>query len=253
MTTTATSSSGVRAGIGARQMLVRISVALTLTVGLVYVTWRWVDSINWSVWWIAVPLIVAETYSLTDSFLFGATMWRRKVRGEPPPPPDQVTVDVVITTYGEPVEMVLETAVAAKAIQREHATWILDDAGRPDMAAAAEAAGVGYLVRSEDWVGRPRHAKAGNLNNALMALEGEFLLILDADQIPSRKSWTAPWATSRTKGLPLSRLLNGFPMSPILTRSAARHPSSTAPFNRERTAGTRRSSAAPTRCFGEKL
>ena len=184
MTTATTSSSGLKAGIGARQMLVRISVALTLTVGVLYVTWRWVDSINWSVWWIAVPLIVAETYSLTDSFLFGATMWRRKVRGEPPPPPDHVTVDVVITTFGEPVEMVLETAVAAKSIQRAHETWILDDAGRPDMAAAAEAAGVGYLVRSEDWVGRPRHAKAGNLNNALMALEGEFLLILDADQIP---------------------------------------------------------------------
>ena len=30
----------------------------------------------------------------------------------------------------------------------------------------------------------PRHAKAGNLNNALFATEGEFLLILDADQIP---------------------------------------------------------------------
>jgi cellulose synthase (UDP-forming) len=30
----------------------------------------------------------------------------------------------------------------------------------------------------------PRHAKAGNLDNALFATEGEFLLILDADQIP---------------------------------------------------------------------
>lgn len=30
----------------------------------------------------------------------------------------------------------------------------------------------------------PRHAKAGNLNNALMVTHGEFLLILDADQIP---------------------------------------------------------------------
>ena len=30
----------------------------------------------------------------------------------------------------------------------------------------------------------PRHAKAGNLNNALLATEGEFLLILDADMVP---------------------------------------------------------------------
>ena len=29
------------------------------------------------------------------------------------------------------------------------------------------------------------HAKAGNLNNALMQTHGDFVLILDADQIPS--------------------------------------------------------------------
>ncbi|MCW2829437.1 MAG: bcsA, partial [Aeromicrobium sp.] len=36
----------------------------------------------------------------------------------------------------------------------------------------------------DDWIDRPRHAKAGNINNAQMATEGEFLLILDADQVP---------------------------------------------------------------------
>ena len=46
------------------------------------------------------------------------------------------------------------------------------------------AEGIGYLTRSADWQDRPRHAKAGNLNNALVATEGEFLLILDADQVP---------------------------------------------------------------------
>jgi cellulose synthase (UDP-forming) len=43
---------------------------------------------------------------------------------------------------------------------------------------------VGYLTRSADWDGKTRHAKAGNLNNALFQTNGEFLLILDADQIP---------------------------------------------------------------------
>ena len=40
------------------------------------------------------------------------------------------------------------------------------------------------MTRSAEWHGLPRHAKAGNLNNALMQTEGEYLLILDADQIP---------------------------------------------------------------------
>ena len=39
-------------------------------------------------------------------------------------------------------------------------------------------------MRSSEWAGRALHAKAGNLNNALFQTEGEFLLILDADQIP---------------------------------------------------------------------
>ena len=33
--------------------------------------WRWVYSVNWQAWPIAVPLVLAETYSLTDSLLFG--------------------------------------------------------------------------------------------------------------------------------------------------------------------------------------
>src|SRR4029450_14142947 len=60
----------------------------------------------------------------------------------------------------------------------------LADANRPQLAAAAADLGVGYLVRSDDWTDRPRHAKAGNLNNALFATDGEFMLILDADQVP---------------------------------------------------------------------
>ena len=64
-----------------RQALVRFLIILTLAFGTTYVAWRWLDSVNWSVWRIAVPLLLAEMYSLADAFLFGATMWRRKERG----------------------------------------------------------------------------------------------------------------------------------------------------------------------------
>ncbi|WP_139196624.1 glycosyltransferase, partial [Curtobacterium sp. MMLR14_014] len=94
-----------------------------------------------------------------------------------------VTVDVFITTYNEPIDLVERTARAAKAITHPHTTWILDDGNRPEMRAAADALGIGVITRGADWVDRPRHAKAGNLNNALLATQGEFLLILDADQV----------------------------------------------------------------------
>jgi cellulose synthase (UDP-forming) len=167
-----------------RTWLLRLLVLVTAILGVNYVVWRWLFSLNWDAWWIAVPLVLAETYSLVDSLLFGLTMWRVKQRGEPEPPPEGATVDVFITTYNEPLELVQKTALAALAITHPHRTWLLDDGGRAELGAWAEAHGVGWIRRSDDWVDRPRHAKAGNINNALMATDGEFLLILDADQVP---------------------------------------------------------------------
>ena len=162
----------------------RLLVLFTLILGVNYIGWRWVASLNWDAWWIAVPLVAAETYSLIDVLLFGMTAWRRKRRSGPPAAPADATVDVFITTYNEPVAMVMTTALAAKNIQHPHKTWILDDGDRQELRELAELNGLGYVARGADWTNMPRHAKAGNLNNALMVTQGEFLLILDADQIP---------------------------------------------------------------------
>ncbi|WP_273651638.1 glycosyltransferase family 2 protein [Cellulomonas fimi] len=167
-----------------RLLLLRVVVALTILLGANYVVWRWLESVNWSAWWIAVPLVIAETYSFVDVALFGVTMWRATPRPQPDAPPEGLTVDVFVTTYDEPLDLVMRTAVAARDIRYPHRTWVLDDGARPALEAAARDAGVGYLVRGDDWQDRPRHAKAGNLNNALFRTDGELLVVLDADQIP---------------------------------------------------------------------
>ncbi|MBM7806388.1 cellulose synthase (UDP-forming) [Geodermatophilus bullaregiensis] len=167
-----------------RLLALRVLILVTASLGINYVVWRWLESINWSAWWIAVPLVLAETYSLVDSLLFGLTMWRLRRRGEAPPPPEGATVDVFVTTYNEPLDLVMATAEAARRIRYPHRTWILDDGARPELRARAEAAGIGWITRSADWAGHSRHAKAGNLNNALMTTDGEYILILDADQVP---------------------------------------------------------------------
>lgn len=166
------------------QLLVRILTSLTIVLGVNYILWRWLFSVNWSAAWISVPLVMVETYSLIDAFLFGVTMWRLRERPAAPSPPEGLSVDVFITTYNEPVDLVMTTALAARNITYPHKTWILDDGARPAIEKAAGKAGIGYITRSPDWEDLPRHAKAGNLNNALAATGGEFLLILDADQIP---------------------------------------------------------------------
>jgi cellulose synthase (UDP-forming) len=174
---------------GARKALrrdaIRILVAVNLALGTRYVAWRWTSSINWAAWAIAVPLIVAETYSWVDSWLFGLTMWKLKERDSPPPPPEGATVDVFITVYNEPLDLVRATARGARDIAYPHSTYILDDGASAEMAQMAREEGIGYVTRTADWKDRPRHAKAGNLNNALFQTSGELLLILDADQIPT--------------------------------------------------------------------
>ncbi|MET0843097.1 MAG: glycosyltransferase, partial [Mycetocola sp.] len=167
-----------------RLFLLRLIVVLTAILGVNYIAWRWLFSLNWDAWWIAIPLIIAETYSLIDVLLFGMTMWHARTRPAPPPPAASATADVLITTYDEPIDLVMTTAMAAKAIRFPHKTWILDDGARAEMREAAESAGIGYITRGDEWDGLPRHAKAGNVNNALSMTDGEFILILDADQIP---------------------------------------------------------------------
>lgn len=167
-----------------RNLLVRLCVIVTLALGLNYILWRWLFTLNWHAWWIAVPLVCAETYNFVDVFFFGFTVWRADGKPKIRVPAKGLTVDVFITTYNEPIELVMATATAAEKIRYPHKTWILDDGARDEMRDAAMKLGVGYIKRGANWKNLPLHAKAGNLNNALMTTSGEFMLILDADQVP---------------------------------------------------------------------
>ncbi len=177
-----------------RLYLLRVLISMNLILGFYYLSWRYAASINWAAWPIAIALLLAETYSYLDAWLFGLTIWRIRQRGEPPPPPPDATADVFIPCFNEPVELVRTTAIAAREIRWPHQTFILDDGNSAAMRAMAEEEGIGYIVRSADWKGKDRHAKAGNINNALFQTQGEFILILDADQIP------APEILHRTLG-----------------------------------------------------
>jgi cellulose synthase (UDP-forming) len=172
-----------RSSVG-RLVLVRILIALTVISGGIYIGWRWVFSLNIEAWWIAIPLVIAETYAFIDVCFFGMTLWRARTRPAPPRPVEGLTADVFITTYNEEVDLVRRTAEAAVRIRYPHKTHILDDGDREAMRTMAAELGVGYITRGPGWEDKPLHAKAGNLNNALLQTSGEFLLILDADQVP---------------------------------------------------------------------
>ncbi|WP_298816306.1 glycosyltransferase family 2 protein [Chloroflexus sp.] len=167
-----------------RRGLIKILVITNLTLGAYYLLWRGFVSLNWHAWLFALALFGAELYSYIGSVLFGLTVFRLRERGEPPPAPAGLRVDVFITCYNEPVELVRKTVRAAVAIRYPHQTYLLDDGANPAMRAMAVEEGCGYITRSSVWQGFDRHAKAGNLINALEQTTGDFILILDADQVP---------------------------------------------------------------------
>jgi cellulose synthase (UDP-forming) len=108
----------------------------------------------------------------------GDVIVRRRdlVQGLEPAP----TVDVFITACGEDVDLVMATVVAARDMRLAHRTIVLDDADSDALADRCRASDVEYRRRSDR-----AHAKAGNVNAGLAATDGEYVLILDADHVPT--------------------------------------------------------------------
>ena len=153
----------------------------------------------------AVILFIVETYAIVVFFLtvfITADPYERKL-------PPQIkreelpTVDILVPSYNEPVEMLAVTLSAAKHMvyPPEKRTVVLcDDGGTdqkcndPDFEKSQEAIerrktlqqlcanlGVTYTTRE-----RNEHAKAGNMTSALEKLSGDLVVVFDADHVPSR-------------------------------------------------------------------
>jgi cellulose synthase (UDP-forming) len=96
-------------------------------------------------------------------------------------------VDVFIATYNEARDILERTILGARAI--EHAdlrVWVLDDGARDWVRDLAASHGAHYVRRVKG-----RHAKAGNVNNALQVAlatgrRPAFILLLDADFVAGR-------------------------------------------------------------------
>lgn len=98
------------------------------------------------------------------------TKWPMHIKGR------QIDVDVLITVYGESLDVIETTARAAMAMHGRHTTWILDDGDSDEVRDLAKFLGCRYVRRLGS-----SGAKAGNVNNALSVAKAEFFVIFDAD------------------------------------------------------------------------
>lgn len=163
-----------------REKLIRAVAVVAVLYAAYWIWWRWTYTLNTSPAAVvpSLLLLLAETWAFVGMGLFVFLTWRL-THNRPPPAPPGRTVDVFITNYDEPLEVLRRTAMGARAIRYPHRTYMLDDGKRDDVRAMAEELGIGYIRR----VGNA-NAKAGNLNFALSQTAGEFILQLDADHVP---------------------------------------------------------------------
>ncbi len=154
---------------------------------------------------VALMLFLIETYAIAVFFL---TAFINADPIDHPLPPqvraaDLPTVDILVPSYNEPTEMLSITLSAARQIiypADKLRVVLCDDGGTdqrcahsdPDIAAGARARraelqqlckeyGVIYSTRA-----RNEHAKAGNMSAALEKLDGDLVVVFDADHVPSR-------------------------------------------------------------------
>lgn len=81
----------------------------------------------------------------------------------------------------------MATVEAARRIGPRHRILIVDDGDRPELSATAAAEGIGYFTRSQDWRSTLPHTAAGRFRGGLMRTDGEFILVLNAGQIPETR------------------------------------------------------------------
>jgi cellulose synthase (UDP-forming) len=159
--------------------LLRGLIALGMIALLHYYSWWFIGGRIASPW-LVLALAAAILYSgtqLLGSWLLYLAACPQSV---PPPPPDDLTVDVFVTACGESHALIERTLAAACAMRGNHRTWLLDDAADPALVHLAERLGAGYLVRT----GR-KDAKAGNINAALSRTSGDIVVIFDIDHTPA--------------------------------------------------------------------
>jgi cellulose synthase (UDP-forming) len=151
---------------------------LGLAVYASYLVYRTLFTINTHALGFSLLVYCAEVHGFFSLFFYFFQTWEQRGRVVPAPP-DDVSVDVFITTYNEDVDLLRQTVRAAMAMDYLHTTYILDDGRRPEVKTLAEELGCRYVTRATN-----EHAKAGNWNNAFRQTSGALIATFDADHVP---------------------------------------------------------------------
>jgi cellulose synthase (UDP-forming) len=160
------------------ETVIRSVAIIALVWGAAYLGWRAVDTWEGTEPALFLLLYACELFGWAMLVSFCFLAWRIPASKRPPIDRSH-TVEVLVCTYDEGLDVLEATLLGCAGINYPHVTWVLDDGRREPVRALAERTGARYLTRADN-----RHAKAGNINHALEVVDAELLLILDADHVP---------------------------------------------------------------------
>lgn len=155
---------------------------------IIYIFWRLFFTIPTQHGMISLiaglSLVIAETVGVIEAFSHYKNLSSNKEPERPEIPiefyPD---VDVLIATHSESTELLYKTVNGCIHMEYPDKSkihiYICDDANRIEMKKLADQMGIGYIGLAEN-----KHAKAGNLNNALSKTTSPLIATFDADMIP---------------------------------------------------------------------
>jgi cellulose synthase (UDP-forming) len=161
---------------GTKQMRVLVVIGLVF---LIQFFWWFADSEHIGY----APLFWLLTFSLCYKMLRMLHEWYHYVDVLEPiapvraPSAPQWKVDMLTTACpGEPYGMIIRTLESIVAVRYPHTTYLCDEGDDPFLRAECSRLGVIHVTRIEK-----KHAKAGNINNALRQATGELCVVLDPD------------------------------------------------------------------------
>ncbi len=149
-----------------------------------YMLWRLFSSLNFIETFgplISIGLWIAEFYCFTTViFLLVQVGFKNNFRRQKPKTQNYFpSVDIFIPIYSEPLDILEKTVVAALNMDYPNKTvYVCDDSHKDEVRELTQKLGAVYIK------GPKKHAKAGNLNNAMTKSQGELIVVFDTDHIP---------------------------------------------------------------------
>lgn len=168
---------------------------VTIIAAIIYISWRLIRTIPFQYGILSTTcgliLFFVELGGILEMIVHFYQLSRSRLPTRPKVDPiDYPDVDIFISTYNEPPELLYKTINGCLNMDYPDKSkvhiYLCDDGHREEMGVLAKHMGVTHLVRDTH-----QFAKAGNLNHALSVTSSPYIVTFDADMIPKHDFLTA--------------------------------------------------------------